>query len=101
MHSLSWLSLLHVCSYGAVALRIPIKDVREQFHAVEERRLEGRSPAAAELADLFHQHEKRLVCIYDGYLQGAELERDSAVPWCSSYLGIQDVTATSTVTEKA
>ena len=80
---------------------MPVKDVREQPHAYERRGLEEHKPAAAELAEVFHQHEKRLVCIYDGFLQGAELERDTAVPWCSSYLGIKDVTATSTVTAKA
>ena len=100
MHTPSWLSVLPVFSISVLGLRVPIKDVREQQRAYERRGLEARKPAAAEIEHVFHQNEKRLLCIYDGFLQGAELERDSAVPWCSTYLGIKDITATSTVTAK-
>ena len=94
MHTSLWSCILPFICVSVLGLRVPIKDVRELAQEHEKR------AAAAEIAEVFHQHEKRLTCIYDGFLQGAELERDSAVPWCSTYLGIKQLTATSTVTAK-
>ena len=83
----------------ALSLRVPVKDVKDMGN-VEKREALPEAGAAAQLANVFHQHEKRLVCIYDSTLESLNRYPDDSIPFCSTFLGIQDTTATKTVTTK-
>ena len=56
--------------------------------------------ATAELENVFHQYEKRITCVYDLYLDSFTEHPEDSEPFCSSYLGIQPATATSTFITK-
>ena len=85
------------CS-NALALRVPVKDVREYQRELEKRELLDRREAAAELKEVFHEHEKRIVCLEDLTLLSLQSDEETSVPFCSAYLGIEDTTSTTTAT---
>ena len=87
--------------YGiTVALNVPIRDIRQLRQDLEKRGSLDLRDAAAELENMFHQHEKRITCVYDLYLDSFTEHAQDSEPFCSSYLGIQPATATSTFITK-
>lgn len=66
-------------------LRLPVKDVTV-----------GKMAAAAELKDVFHQHEKRLTCYEDWILQSLQNDPQDTDPFCSSFISIPHQTSTQT-----
>ena len=97
MASPSWILILSLICTITSSLRVPIPDVREMKRDLEKRASIQDKPAEAELEEVFHQYEKRLICIYDGVLNGLLNDIEDADPWCRSYIGINDVTASKTV----
>ena len=87
------------CS-DALGLRVPVKDVREYRKDLEKREPLTQREAVAEIEQVFHEHEKRIVCIEDGTLTSFQAYEDESDPFCSSYLGIKDRTSTTTDVEK-
>ncbi|KAL9098356.1 MAG: hypothetical protein Q9163_005969, partial [Psora crenata] len=80
---------------NALGLRVPIKDVREY-----QRDLLHKREAASELEEVFHEHQKRIVCLEDDVLLSFQAYLDDATQFCSQYIGIQDTTATTTAVVK-
>lgn len=83
------------CTFAS-SFRVPVKDVREMGKP-EKREALPDTGAAAALANIFHQHEKRLVCIYDSVLDSMYRYPEDSVPFCSTFLGIENTKATRTV----
>ena len=81
---------------NAFGLRVPVKDVREHKKELEKRTSLDQRDAAAELQGVFHEHEKRIVCIENDLLLSLQAYPEDSAAFCSSYIGIQDTTTTMT-----
>ena len=81
------------------SLKVPVKEIFQLQKEYEKRDLNERR-AVAELEGVFHQHDKRITCLYDTLLQDLENDRDEADPFCRDFLNFPTATATNTVVTK-